>query len=340
MSAGGTQTFGSGATLNTSSTSFSNFYYCASSGPSNINSLTITGNGLNGTAVTATAPTNYEISTSSAGTYSSSLNLGTATSLNTTIYIRMKAGLSVGAYSGTLTISGGGATTQNVSLSGNVSNCITCSGSLGEPIVNETFGTGSNPGAPLSYVSGLTYQNLDCPNDGYYAVRNVTNNCFNGAWLDGIQDHTPGDTNGYMLMINAEIASGSQFYKKTITGLCAGTVLKFSAWLINPHTNTNSTLPNVTFNVYKSDGTTLIATYNTGPIALAASNTDWKQYELTFAIPTGESSIVLQIANLTPGGLGSDIFVDDIQLRACGPTLSTSARLPVFAQVQQLLLRE
>ena len=333
MSAGGTQTFGSGANLNVSNSSFSNFFYCVGSGPSSTNSRTITGSGLNGTAVTVTAPANFEISTSSTGAFSSSLSLGTATTINTTIYIRMKAGLSAGAYSGILTVSGGGASSENVSLSGNVTNCATCTGTLGTPIVNETFGAGTNPGGALSYISGLTYQAVDCPNDGYYAVRNSTSNCFQlygsnppvYGWLSVPEDHTPGDTNGYMLMINAPVSPGPQFYRKTVTGLCSGTNFYFSAWMLNPHKVTTSTLPNITFNIYKSDGTTLIATYNTGGIPLATSATDWKQYGMSFTMPAGESSIVLQISNLTPGGNGSDIFIDDIQFSTCGPTLAASA---------------
>lgn len=340
MYAGGKQTFGGGsqtANLNVSYTYFANFYYCVGSGPSTSNELTVTGSGLNANP-TATASANYEISNSINGNYSSTLTLTRqGQSLNTKIYVRMKAGLGVGTYTGTVTISGGGAAMETVQLSGNVSDCMTCSGSLGEPIVNETFGSGSGPGGPLSYISGLTYQNVDCPDDGFYAVRNRTDKCFQVYdtnppvynWLTIPEDHTPGDQNGYMLMINAPIQPGPQFYRNLITDLCSGTVLKFSAWMLNPHTNPQSILPDVTFNIYKSDGTTLLATHNTGPIPMAKNASDWKQYELTFTMPPGESSVVLQIANLTPGGLGSDIFIDDIQFRACGPTLTSSATSPI-----------
>ena len=39
-----------------------------------------------------------------------------------------------------------------------------CSGSLGDPVINVTFGSGSNPGAPLSTVSNnYVFTSAACP---------------------------------------------------------------------------------------------------------------------------------------------------------------------------------
>ena len=57
-----------------------------------------------------------------------------------------------------------------------------CQGSLGDPVVNITFGSGPNPGAPLNGLTNYTYFAFDCPEDGSYTVANSTSNCFGGTW--------------------------------------------------------------------------------------------------------------------------------------------------------------
>ena len=58
-----------------------------------------------------------------------------------------------------------------------------CQGSLGDPIINITFGNGNNPGPPLSAATtAYQYVSNDCPSDGFYAVRNNTTSCFGNSW--------------------------------------------------------------------------------------------------------------------------------------------------------------
>src|ERR1700712_4418748 len=93
-----------------------------------------------------------------------------------------------------------------------------CQGSLGDPIVNITFGAGSNPGAPLAAAAtGYQYISSDCPNDGFYTVRSSTNACFDNSWYNINSDHT-GDPNGYFMLVNASIQP-SAFYVQTVNGL-------------------------------------------------------------------------------------------------------------------------
>src|SRR5689334_5692514 len=89
-----------------------------------------------------------------------------------------------------------------------------CSGSLGDPIVNITFGAGPNPGAPLSSAAtNYLYTATDCPNDGSYTVRNSTANCFSNSWHTLTSDHT-GNPNGYFMVVNASYQPSS-FYVDT-----------------------------------------------------------------------------------------------------------------------------
>ena len=82
-------------------------------------SYTVTGSNLTG-AITVTAPTNFEVSlnnSSFAGTQTITPSSG---NVSQTVYIRIKSTAPLGPVSGTVTHSGGGATTQNLSVSGTV----------------------------------------------------------------------------------------------------------------------------------------------------------------------------------------------------------------------------
>src|SRR5690349_15379724 len=56
-----------------------------------------------------------------------------------------------------------------------------CTGSLGDPAVNITFGPGgsnTNNTAPSGYV----FTSSSCPDDGYYTVTGSTSGCFGNSW--------------------------------------------------------------------------------------------------------------------------------------------------------------
>lgn len=201
-----------------------------------------------------------------------------------------------------------------------------CSGSLGDPVVNITFGAGSNPGAALSAkLPNLNYFGFDCPNDGFYTIINSTNNCFGSSWHNVLTDHTPNDNNGYMMLINASLNSGD-FYVDTVKGLCSGTTYEFAAWVLNVLKTSacdgNGISPNLTFRIESTDGTVL-GTYNTGAI-LQTFAPAWSQYGLFFKMPAASSSVVLRITNNAPGGCGNDLILDDITFRPCGPLVNAS----------------
>ncbi len=201
-----------------------------------------------------------------------------------------------------------------------------CNGSLGDPIVNITFGSGANPGKPLAAAT-TTYQYVgnDCPNDGYYTVCNNTFNCFNNYWHSLSADHT-GNTNGYFMLVNATYQPGA-FYLETVQGLCSNTTFEFAAWVTNMHKPTGCSgnggiQPNITFTIEKTDGTVL-STYNTGNIPETPSPA-WQQVGFYFNTPVGVTEVVLRMVNNAPGGCGNDIALDDITLRPCGPDITTS----------------
>ena len=183
-----------------------------------------------------------------------------------------------------------------------------CQGSLGDPIVNITFGSGSNPGAPIAAAAtGYQYYAGDCPNDGFYTIINNSVSCYGNSWFNITSDHT-GNPGGYFMLVNASIQP-SAFYLDTVRGLCGNTTYEFAAWIMNviraESCGGNSNQPNLSFTIEKTDGT-LLLTYNTGNIA-PSSSPQWRQYGFFLTTPANVTDIVLRIVNNAAGGCGNDL---------------------------------
>ncbi len=133
-----------GAAISVNPISLAGFTYVHQSGPSQELSFALTGSNLTADlAVSVTA--NYAISSTSGGTFGSSLSFTPASgAVSATIYVRQIAGLDVGSYTGTITCSSTGATNKTVSLSGTVTAI---------PLVGATE-TFDNFSAAGSYSSG------------------------------------------------------------------------------------------------------------------------------------------------------------------------------------------
>jgi gliding motility-associated-like protein len=197
----------------------------------------------------------------------------------------------------------------------------TCTGGLGDPIVDITFGSGVGYGPALAPgITNMTYIANTCPEDGYYTIVHSTTGCYGGTWLNVTSDHT-GNPNGYFMLINASYQP-SDFYVQTISGLCAGTTYQFAAWILNMAAVTGQILPNITFTIQKTDGTVLQQD-NTGNIP-ALTTVTWVQYAFYFNLPPGIDTVVLRMTNNASGGIGNDLALDDITFRAAGPLIQPS----------------
>lgn len=200
-----------------------------------------------------------------------------------------------------------------------------CEGSLGDPVVEIDFGSGSERGDALgTSVTAFSYSTSGELDEGQYTISNTTNGLKGNAW-HVTTDHT-GDTNGYMMVINsAVLANEGVFYTNTVTGLCTNTTYEFSAWLMNimnPSVGTDEYHPNVTFRVSDSSGN-ILGSYETGDIAQTASGT-WLQYGFFFTL-ANDTEVVITILNSAPSAHpGNDIVLDDITFRPCGPTITTT----------------
>lgn len=193
-----------------------------------------------------------------------------------------------------------------------------CNGNSGDPIFIETFGTGTT-NTPLP-PGTTTFNFVDgSPFDGEYTVSNTS------GYFDwhNVEDHTPNDNNGKMLIVNADFNPG-EFYKTTITGLCEETSYEFSAWLINllPQTGCggNGISINIQYEIWDSTDTVQLAIGATGSIENTLSPI-WQQFALLFQTQANQSSVILKMINFGVGGCGNDLAIDDIMFRTCGDTV-------------------
>ncbi|HBF88869.1 MAG TPA: hypothetical protein DDX39_09530 [Bacteroidales bacterium] len=148
--------------LNTSVSSLSGFSYVETYGPSTAQSYNLSGLNLDGSNVTITSPTNYEISLSSGSGYVSSpsfLTLSAYSGVSTPIYVRLKSGLAVADYNSELVVNaGGGAASINVTCSGSVSAIPPASLTVSaSSLTGFTYVVGNGPSASQSYNLSGSY---------------------------------------------------------------------------------------------------------------------------------------------------------------------------------------
>ncbi|HEU4903046.1 MAG TPA: hypothetical protein VFT06_09645, partial [Flavisolibacter sp.] len=107
-----------------------------------------------------------------------------------------------------------------------------CSGSLGDPVLNITFGTGH--GKLAASVTGFAYAG-GCPGKSQYTLSNLIFGCGEDkTWLMLAGDHTR-DLNGSFMLVNAQSDDGAItpaiVYRDTVRNLCNNINYVFSAWV-------------------------------------------------------------------------------------------------------------
>ncbi|MFA9392852.1 MAG: hypothetical protein ACERKD_23795, partial [Prolixibacteraceae bacterium] len=192
-------------------------------------------------------------------------------------------------------------------------------------------------GAPLGgtytpYTYGVDGGNE--VNDNYYVIANSTEGMYRPprqtaeAWMLVKDRYNPGT--GHIYIVNADLTPGA-FYNETISNLCDSTKYEFSADIINiinpehvpngrqtlsyyPNDNQGrpyTILPNIDFLINGK------VAFNTGNLM---NDGQWKTFGFTFR-SGGLSSIILTIRNNSVGGIGNDLALDNIVMRACGPVI-------------------
>ena len=201
-----------------------------------------------------------------------------------------------------------------------------------DPVFTLNFGTIAKDGAPIMYNLG-NYKNTNgsCPKDGFYSFATTTANCFDGKWHNLPEDHTPGDINGKMMIVNASEKPGD-FFVMTITGLKPGAHYRVSGWFTNICKYTSGctpTPPVIEITVLANDK--MISSFKTEAIK-QANVASWKNYTGEFVMVANTDVISLQMKDLTPGGCGNDFALDDIEIIQCSlpiPVTTTEITKPI-----------
>lgn len=205
-----------------------------------------------------------------------------------------------------------------------------------EPFLTIDFGSSPNiPDINFFPMAGYKRVNSACPNDGYYSYESNTSGCFNGDWLTFDEDHTPGDANGRMLLVNAS-PSGGIFFNFLIKNLKGNTTYQLAAWMVNVcRINGGCTPlpPNILVKVRTVMGMGLAA-YHTGLLTQSVKPI-WRKYEGIFTTPADVDMVLLTMEDITLGGCGNDFAMDDITLQECikpSREPKTETKLPVFTK--------
>ena len=157
-----------------------------------------------------------------------------------------------------------------------------------------------------------------CPSDGYYSFAPYTSECFSGDWHTILEDHTAGDADGNMLLVNAGRA-GAVFLRTPITGLKSNTIYELGLWLLNLCRPTNKCpfplLPNLNMRLETPEGKT-VANIASGELP-RFEEPRWTRYFSNFTTPASTSTLMLVMADNNPSGCGNDFALDDITFREC-----------------------
>ncbi len=186
-----------------------------------------------------------------------------------------------------------------------------------DPLVRIDFGNSSGGGEiNLSLIKRYNRTESSCPDDGDYSFATYTGDCFGGHWHIIFSDHTPGDNEGRMMIVNAAEQPGL-FFMLNIAGLKPGATYEFANWIVNVCRSgfECTTIPPL-IKVSVLSGGRLIKSFVTGEIHPSA-DPQWKKYTAEFTLPGDVSAITLQMENENPGGCGNDFALDDITLREC-----------------------
>ncbi len=227
----------------------------------------------------------------------------------------------------------------------------------GTLLFREDFG-GNSPDDPeysMSGVPGMSnyYRNSgNTLGSGNYTIRKE-------GWNNNYQwhrqdDHTyPNDkSRGYLLEVDGT-GGDAPFYSKTIDGLCPGTRLAFSAYVVNVHyagqirwfeeNGRSYTYPRLRFVLKDPQTGGELASRSTGNIlpdpryytdeawheAMESKlSAEWQLVGTTFTVPRGVESVQMFIYNDAEGGSGNgnDFAIDDIEIRFCYPEGEVAGR--------------
>lgn len=186
------------------------------------------------------------------------------------------------------------------------------------PQLTINFGEGDITDPNISHLNYYRRVNYYCPQDGFYSFAPYTIECFHNDWHTLYEDHTPGDKNGNMLLVNAARNPG-EFLRTEIKNLKPNTIYEIGLWLLNLCKPTKKCptvlLPDISIRLLTEDGK-IIANFITGPLP-RFNEVRWIRHHAIFTTPSSASSLILVLIDNKPSGCGNDFALDDITFREC-----------------------
>lgn len=204
---------------------------------------------------------------------------------------------------------------------------------LKPPLVTIHFGQGSVRDINASPLPNYARVSNGCPTDGHYSFSPVTPGCFDGDWFRLTEDHTPGDMNGNMMIVNA-FPGGGTFLTHIIGGLRGLVTYELAIWVLNVcrlHICCSDLSPTIHVLLHTKRGKKIAGFLITD---LEQTETPrWKKYNAFFTMPAGENEMVLSMEDNAIGGCGNDFALDDITVRECVPPPAAKAAPPITQKI-------
>jgi hypothetical protein len=180
------------------------------------------------------------------------------------------------------------------------------------------FGTGNIRDLNSAFLSNYERVSGSCPTDGHYSFVSYTSGCFRDDWHTLSSDHTAGDNDGNMLLVNAA-PDGGVFLNIPITGLKGNTTYELGLWVINLCKPTKKCpfllLPSLHIRLETAEGR-IVANIVTRDLP-RVEEPIWSQHLAYFTTPASTSTLRLVMFDNAPGGCGNDFALDDITFREC-----------------------
>ncbi|MBZ4192444.1 SdrD B-like domain-containing protein [Niabella beijingensis] len=216
-------------------------------------------------------------------------------------------------------------------------------------IVTESFDTGSGANTrsqtPASNISPgttdytpLTGTSGSGPADGQYMVATSSiapATSTNKSWIIQRLDHTPGDVNGYMMVINANPArqgeaNGTYYLYSTKAFDVPGATYSIDFWSANLLTTTANGAKEAYIGLAVRDGVASGTSYGSGSWILPRTTNNnvlpWVNRQVTFSLPLSYAGNALNFnfynTDNTSGTNGNDFVLDDITIKMQVITLS------------------
>ena len=214
-SAGGALTI-KGPAITISSINLSGFTYEEGSGPSTEQSFTVSGADLFDDIV-LTAPTNYEISTSSGSGFTNSITLTESGGIvsNTAIYVRLKSGLSIGTFNDEdITLTSQCAASKTVECDGSVTAIGAGGGACASDLIISEYGEGSTGNSKYVEIYNGTGSSVTLSN---YRIWTISNG---GTWPEATYDFTTvslADGETLVIANNSTDVPGADEYSGTMS---------------------------------------------------------------------------------------------------------------------------